>query len=479
MAIVETGYLETAYLSAFPYMSGQIENGLPTQVDMRIVDEDDDPHLLTQVDMRIVDETDDPHLFTQVDMALVGETKNLSNQVDMKRLTEVNLNTQVEMRVTDKLNALNMQVKIGKLAHFICDGYLQTFPYLTDPYLTTRMCAQLYTQVEMKILNEENLNTQVDQRIVDETDDPHLNTQVSMKVFDQSNVNTQVNMLKSTKLNTSVNMVIYNNTQFRLLCEFASRGTAALGGINWTSVQPIAAGDFSPNNLNTDIIEQRTQTDGVVALWQLRCNTGNPNTFADTFAILNHNFTKAATVEIAGSDDAGFGTIKFTYNMTTEEENMYFISPSLPNIPAQYYQFTIQDVGNPAGFLSIGTIVFGSATIMTPKEWFTNPVSYGKRHFKDTLETEGFTSVSNDRAIRRFLSLTFSQLERTGGNFGALQDYICTAKTDLKCLIIPRPTVPSALAVFAKLSQLPEELHNAIDDDNWRIDMTFDWDESL
>ena len=479
MAIVETGYLQTPYLSALPYLSGQIQNGVPTQVDMSVISEADDPHLLTQVNMKIADATDDPHLLTQVLMDLSGQKQAINTQVDMVKLTEINLNTQVYMRVTDQLNALNMQVKIGKLAHFICGGYLDVFPYLTEPYLTERLCAQLNTQVDMKLITQTDLNTQVDMRIVDEDDDPTLGIQVDMQVLEETNLNTQVNMLKSSKLNTQVTMTIYNNTQLRLLCEFPSRGTVALGGANWVSVQPIAAGDFSPNNLNTDIVEQRTQTDTATALWQLRCNTGNLNTFADTFAILNHNFSRAASVEIAGSDDASFGTIKFTLNMVTELENMYFVSPTLPNIPAQYYQFTIQDVGNPDGNLKVGTIIFGSGVIMTLKEQFINPVTFGRRHFKDTLETEGFTSQSNDRAIRRFLNLTYSQLIREGGNFRALQSYMSTAKTDLKCLIIPRPTIPSALAVFAKMSQLPEELHNAIDDNNWRVDMTFDWDESL
>jgi len=582
--ITETGYLETAYLSAFPYLTGQIENqfsmqvemkvmnsnAIRSQVEMRIVDEDDDYHLGTQVEMRIVDENDDPHvgtqvemkvfdskaigsqvdmflnvfesLFTQVDMRIVDENddRHLGSQVEMKildsqsiqmqvemvRMVRDALGSQVDMRIVDHLNALPMQVKIGFLAHYICGGYLDEIPYLTSPYLAARFCAhnftqvdmniggakEIGTQVEMRIIDEnddphvgtqvemrikdhlKNVMTQVemrlfdsktvmmqvDQRIVDETDDPHVGTQVEMRIKDHlKNVMTQVNMLKSEKLFTQVTMVIYNRTQLRILCTFISRGIEALAGNNWVSIQAIAPGDYSPNNLNTDIIEQRTQTDGITALWQLRCNTGNPNSFVDTIGILNHNFSQGATVEVSGSDDPAFGTIKFTFPMTVEPVDMYYVSPTLPNIPAQYYQFTIQDAGNSAGFLSIGTIVFGSAIIMTKKEQFVNPVTYGLRHFKDTLETEGYTSVSNDRAIRKFLNLTYAQLIRTGGNFRALKSYILDAKTDHKCLVIPRPTIPSALAVFAKMSQLPEEIHNAIDDDNWRIDMTFDWDESL
>lgn len=558
--IVETGYLETPYLQDYPYLSGQIEYGLfsqvemkindqkaiKTQVEMRVYEEDpintqvemrvfEERNLNSQVEMRIVDEADDPHAFTQVEM-FIGTAKEINTQVEMKvyeetplnmqvamlKMADLALKTQVEMRVVDNLNALNMQVKRGFLAHYICGGYLAEVPYLTDPYLAYRFCASNFTQVEMKIneqktintqvemkindqknistqtemrvFYERNLNTQVDmkiyeqnnlltqvdRKIVDETDDPHVFTQVEMRIVDhESPVNMQVKMLRSQKLNTQVNMVIYNITQLRILFDFISRGTEDLGGINWVSVQAIAPGDYSPNNLNTDIIEQRTQTDGITALWQLRCDTGNFNSYVDTVAILNHNFSRGASVEVAASDDAFFSSIKFTFPMTVETTDMYYIAPTLPNVPARYYQFTIQDNGNADGFLSIGTIVFGSAIIMTRRETYVNPVSYGRRHYKDTLETEGFTSVSNDRALRKFLNLTFAQLRRNGGNFRNIREYMLRAKTDLKALVIPRPTVPSALAVFAKMSQLPEELHNAIDDDNWHIDMTFDWDESL
>jgi hypothetical protein len=607
--ISEQGYLEDTYLTPYSYLSGQIQNAIcaqvemkindqvdvntqvemrvfdesaintqtemrivdklepintqvdmrvfkeddvNTQVEMRIVDPTDDPILNTQVEMqvkpeipvntqvemRIVDEDDDFIANTQVDMQLKPE-QGLPSQVEMKRFIESDIFTQVDMRLfaTPSISsqiemkiididagALPMQVKIGQLAHYICGGYL-TQPYLEEPYLAYRMCAHLgtqvdmrnfvlppintqvdrrivdptddpivftqvemrikergfptFTQVDMRRFTDTAFNTQVDRRIVDVTDDPHVLTQVEMRIQERPfPFNMQVNMLKSEKLNAQVTMVIYNITQLRLLCNFISRGTEALGGNNWVSVQAVSPGDYSPNNLNTDIVEQRTQTPSV-NLWQLRCNTGNPNSFVDTIGILNHNFSRGATVEVAGSDDPAFGTIKFSYPMTVEDVNMYYIAPTLPNIPAQYYQFTISDPGNSEGILKIGTIVFGSGIIMTRKEQFLNPVTYGFRHYKDTLETEGFTSVSNDRALRKFLNLTYAQLVREGGNFRALRQYILDAKTDLKCLIIPRPTVPSALAVFAKMSQLPEEQHNAIDDNNWRIDMTFDWDESL
>lgn len=476
MATIETGYMEDAYLSELAYMAGRIEDCLGTQVEMRLEGEADDPHLLTQVDLLTGSDKD---LLTQTEFIIVGKPALLT-QAELKTSISSPLNTQVEGKIVAFENFFGVEVKFGKTRMRICGGYLDDLPYMESPYLSARYCGDMFTQVELKRFEKNFLGTQIEARIVSEQDDPHLGTQVEGKIFKTNPINMQVLFTTAKKLNTQVNLFIYNNTQLRFLCAFMSRGTVALGGTNWTSEQTIAAGDFSPNNLNTDIIEQRTQTSGVPPLWELRCDTGDDSNFPDTVAVLNHNFTLSARVEWQGSDDPAFGTIKFTVVMLTELENMYYVAPTLPTIPARYYRFTIQDSTNPdPDGLKIGTIVFGKATIMTRKETYVNPVSFGRRHFKNSLETEGFTSVSNDRATRRFLNLTFSQLLRTGGNFQSLQNYITTAKTDLKCLIIPRPTVPSALAVFAKMSQIPEELHNAIDDDNWRIDMTFDWDESL
>ena len=432
MAVVETGYLEKAYLT-FPYLSGQIEDSLGMQADM---------------------------------VAL--QTPATGMQVDIQSLPGS--------------TATGMEVIFGKLKHIIHPKYLVVEdPYLTTSYLNDRFCALQGMQVEGLIqaaLN--NTGMQIEATIVDPTDDKFQGMQVELKIVDDLKViGMQVEMLKTNITGFQVTQSIYNAENLRLMCNFASRGRPSQNGLTWTSVQPIKAGDFSPNNLNTDIFEERTQTDDINALWELRCNTGAVNTFVDTIAILEHNFSAGATVVFQASDDVNFGTVKFTENLVVEADNMYFIAPTLPTIPAQFFRFIIQDSANAEAFLRIGIIVFGSSQILTLKERFTNPVKFGKTHFKDTIETEGFTSVSNDRATRKFLGLNFRELDFNGGNFDLIQDYLDTAKTDLKCLIIPRPSRASSLAVFAKLVKLPDEQHNAIDDDNHFIELDLDWDESL
>lgn len=429
MAILdERGYLETPYLSS-PYLAGFIDDGTGLQVDFEI---GANPELPMQVDAQILDES-----------------------------------------------ALGMEIKAGDLEHIICGGYLLD-PYLTTPYLVDQRCALQGVQVEGFIDSPDDDRFQGMQTALTIAETEPLGTQTEMKIFDDEHLGMQVQRVRGEFLGAQINLSIYNNTQLRILCSFASRGTPALGGNNWTSPQGTDTGDFDLSNLNTDVLEQRTQsTAAATALWELRCDTGNANTFVDTVAILEHNFTASARVEVQGSDDVNFGSVKFSFVMVTELENMYYIAPSLPETPARYYRFLIEDPTNPDK-LQIGTILFGSALIFSLAECFVEPVRFGFRHFKDSLATEGFTNVSNDRATRKFLGLDFEELDAVNeGNFDLIRDYISDAKTDLKCLIIPRPLRPSSLAVFAKLVELPEENHRSPTDGSDLVQLSLSWDESL
>ena len=476
--IFELGYLDTAYLSYPAYLAGVIGEGTGSQVSMFIDDEADDPETGLQIDM------------------ITSEFAPIGDQINMKVFTDKNTGVQTLMFIDDEADdeetglqvqmqiapeiSQGMEILAGTLTHIVCGGYL-TNSYLIDAYLAYRFCALQGMQIEQFIVSEaddEFTGVQIDQKIIS---DKSLGAQVLMRVYDEKEIGMQVNRLKALKVGTQLTMVIYNISQLRILCAFDSRGTAALGGNNWTSPQGTDTGDFGLSNLNTDVLEQRTQSPvGVTALWELRCNTGNPNTFVDTIAILEHNFTKSASVTVQGSDDPAFGSIKFSFVMVTELSRMFYIAPTLPNIPAQYYRFLIEDFTNPDGQLKIGTIVFGSSQIFTLRENFSNPVGFGKKHFKDSLNTEGFTNVSNDRATRKFLQLKFEELDVSKGNYQLIQNYLTDAKTDLKCLVIPTPERPSILAVFAKLVQLPDESHNATDViTNHFVELSLDWDESL
>lgn len=410
------------------------------------------PHVGSQIHKKIYFQ--DP-MSTQVELR-THNVEEVSVQIDLEKRTDIKVSSQVE-KVIDyaKINAV---------------------------------------QIESKIYHDKSLGTQIRRHIISSYDDLYLPVQVDLKINVfmlnlnqilkiinvQGHLGVQVLRIGELSNKVQITKALYNTTQLRILTDFASRGVPSQNGETWTSDVPlgIAEGDYDPNNLNTDILEQITKTAQGIRTFSILCDTGKLNTYVDTIAILNHNFTKGCTLEIYGYTSDPSGAADITIVPTVELENTYWISPEIPRIPYRYWRIVVNDYGNPYA-LYMGVVVIGSSRIVSLAECFDNPVTFGFRHFKDTIETEGFSPVSNDRAIRKNLSLSFSMLKYNGGNYKWLRDYFITNKTDLKALVIPRPTNPSSLAVFSKLSSLPSESHTAITDDEHYVTFTLDYDESL
>lgn len=316
----------------------------------------------------------------------------------------------------------------GPISHQICDGYLVD-DYLTMPYLAAKICAHMRTEFKR---------------------------------------------ITARLLNSQILHAIYNTKLLRILCDFPSRGTS---GTNWSVVAGgTEAGDFSVNNLNTDIVEQVYRSTSKTVT--IQCDTEVPQgIFNDTVAILGHNFTTSASVVMQGSNDMTFGSVGLSETLDVELNNLYWISEFLPAASYRYWRFIISDVTN-SNNLQIGTIVFGPSIIFNG-ECFVDNVVRRKTHFADRVRTEGFTSVSNDRALKRAVSLSFRNLDFNRDNYDSLSRVIDSARTSLKCLWIPTPEYISRFAVFGKLSEIPVENHRALGKNADYIDLDITVDEAL
>lgn len=287
---------------------------------------------------------------------------------------------------------------------------------------------------------------------------------------------------------------LYNTTQLRVLCEFPSRGDDdAVGlnawgrtsgtGNNWIANSQ-AAGDFEDFRLNTDIVEEVWRSAGAVTGVTLDCDAEvSQGIFLDTLAILNHNFSSSAIVTLIGSNSSVFAPIGSTTVLATRLDNIYHVQEDLPLVSFRYWRIQINDPTNTAGYLEVGTIVFGAAQIFQG-ECMIDRILKRTRHFADSVRTEGFTSVKNDRSVKNAVTLTFEKLEFNKGNFQTLDNVIQTARTSQKCLWIPTPspTDPSfneRFAVFAKLSEMPQQSHQVMGvNEGDYIDLTLELDES-
>lgn len=276
----------------------------------------------------------------------------------------------------------------------------------------------------------------------------------------------------------------YNTTQLRVMCEFPSRGTAALGGTNWTanSTATSTTDEFTINNLNTDIVEQiwrsATGTDSGLIL---DCDTGvTQGILLDTFAALGTNLTTAATVQLIGSDNSSHAPAGMTVQLTVEKNgDIFYISPNLPTTAYRYWRILIDDAANPDTYVEIGTVVFGPSVIFQPSGCFVDQVIKTPKNFVDEVFTEGFTNVKNDRGIKNAIKLEFRNIEWNTADFQNMKDIFEDARTILKCLWIPTPEFPSRFAVFGKLKRIPQERHNVKGSLHDFVNFTVEVDESL
>lgn len=403
-----------------------------------------------QVNRQIVDHLSSLH--SQVDRAIAASLATGMQVADAVQ-ESFPVHSQVNRTISNGSHATGMQILVNTFLHELCEEYLIK-PYLATPYLANDICAHGRLQVSRVIANHLSpFHMQVSRAIAS-------TKLVHMQAHRQINLSrpfgSQVARVFAAYIHSQVTMVLYNTTNLRILKDFPSRGN----GTNWTA-SSTATGDFSPNNLNTDIVEQVWRSDSGMgtSFVLLECDTGlTQGVFIDTLAILNHNFTKSAVIVLQGSNDPLFGVVNLEITLDVTLQNMYYIAPLLPNAGYRYYRFVMEDPTNTAGFLQVGTIVFGASIIFVGDD-IALPITFGRRHFKDTIVTEGFTSVSNDRALKNYVKLHFRDMDFHKGNYTNLTNLFQTARTSLKCLWIPTPRYPSRFAVFGKLAQIPEESH--------------------
>lgn len=360
-----------------------------------------------------------------------------------------------------KNNAL--EFRESNILHLWQGSYLLYAGYLTDPYLASKMHALIGLQYESAVKDiHKPIGVQFEGNIINRLKTFGVQIEYVINALDALGVEFDSVTVKPMGLQTRY--VIYNSYNLRILCEFSSRG--ATDGLNWTA-SSTAAGDFSANNLNTDIVEQiwRSVT-GVKTGITLDCDTEVTQVFVDTFAMLNHNLTTSANVTLTGSNNPSHSPAGIIHTIQVTEDNAYWISEDLPLNGYRYWRLSIDDNTNPENFISIGTILFGDSEIFSG-ECFVDELDFKYNDFSDKVFTQGHTNVSNSLALKRYLKLEFRMLRSLGGNFNLLRTMFKRFRTTHKCLWIPTPspfdqTITDRYAVYGKLVDIPNEGHKSL-----------------
>ena len=476
--IVELNYLETPYLEE-SYLGVFVTQSISEQIEFKIVAT---KSIKEQVDRNT---SGVYNAREQIDRLVTGFLSSQKEQVDFEILDFKNIleqanritseadqtKEQIDRRVTGFFDSYKEEIKRGKFVHAQCGAYLD-YGYLTEPYLGPKFCVYIPEQINLKTTQEKEINEQVERKI---SVVKRIKEQISRRIDTIKSIREQIARVRATSIMEQITIALYNDTNLRVLCDFPSRGT---NGLNWTA-SSTAAGDFSVNNLNTDIVEQIWKSNGVVSGLILTCDTGVvQGIFMDTMAILSHNLTTSASMIAQGSNDPGFSSVGFSHSFAVKLLNNYYIAPTLPTESYRYWRFLISDPTNTTGSISIGTIVFGSSVIMQ-QTCITQTVSKSTKHFSDKVATEGFTNVSNDRSLKYAVGMEMRNLKYNVGDYNRLRGVFDTARTSLKCLWIPTPKFPDRFATFAKLTSIPVEQHNVISEDADYVSFSIEVDESL
>ncbi len=479
------GYLDRPYLDD-NYLDGVATYSIPTQVDMKILDF---PHIdFAQVDREILDYPhhvrsdaellvdDFPDSIHSQSILTVDADDVVHAQVDRRIDSRHHVKAQVNLKILDFTHIKHGEVRFGTVLIENCGdaGYLD-LPYLDGPYLAPNICAHIRTQVDRKTKKIHSVHSQVNREIVDHLHVDHAQTKRRIDTI--HTVHGQIDRIHASTVHGQIRFLLYNTYNLRILKDFPSRG---ISGTNWTANSTMA-GDFSVLNVNTDIVEQVWRSDvGVKTGLQLSCDTEiTQGVFLDTLALLNHNMTTSASVVLQGSNDGGFSIIGFTETLeVADEPNLYYIAPTLPTDSFRYWRLLISDGTNTADYIQIGTIVFGAAIIFQG-ETMVDSVRRKTVHFSDKIKTEGFTAISNDRALKFAVGLEFRNLKYNKDNYNSIRSVFLMARTSLKCLWIPTPDMANRFAVFGKLTQIPDEIHNVKGVDLDFVDFTVEVDESL
>ena len=482
MNVQTYGYLELPYLSE-SYLSFFETNGHPTQSALTVLSSNT---ARTQSQLRIASGLKSTR--SQIAIAINAVQSPTRTQTNLRITDAENVRTQIELRIASGLNSTRSQTNL-QIAANLRAVRTQTNLRIADNIVAVR------TQISRLLSHPLDVLTQASKRIntglkntrtnVTRTNISHANCygylvdpyldEVYLGNRVCASLWTQVQRIQAMIIHTQVVRALYNVTRLRILPTFPSRGTS---GVNWTQIiGSTTGGDFGLENLNTDIVEQVWRSTSTSAT--IQCDSEiSQGVFLDTLAMLGHNFTTSATVELQGSNSPIFATTPYSQNLFTELNDMYWIEPMLPTTSYRYWRFVINDPTNSDGYLQIGTIIFGSAIIFNG-ECIVDQVQKRKIHFSDKVKTEGFTNVSNDRALKKAVSFSFKYLNYNLENYSNLSDVVDLVRTSLKALWIPDPRFTSRFAVFGKLSELPVENHLVLGADNDYIDMDITVDESL
>lgn len=248
-----------------------------------------------------------------------------------------------------------------------------------------------------------------------------------------------------------------NTVGIKFLYEFSVGAyNTTFPGLNIISVSSTAPGDHDKVNLTTTPLRETWRSNTILTTQEIIIEANDEDTVVDVFAILNHNLTSIAVVQLQASNDVGFLVPAFTISMPYNKQHLVLTQDL--GVGYRYYKIKITDPTNPCGFIEIGKIVAGRSFTFTKNEDITDRISVGNDDLAYKMKSEGFFRASNERVKVRKLQVQFSGLETRVGfddnyqGFLTMVDYIGET---LPFLTITDPGEPYFQLIWGQIDSMP------------------------
>ena len=301
-------------------------------------------------------------------------------------------------------------------------------------------------------------------------------------------------------------MEIYNTTHLRMLWEFALDGLKLQ---NIPLFTPASSGDFGVLNIKNDILEALYRVPQKEFYILFDCGAvpegSNQRTKAisiDTFAMLNTNLTLDAQITLRGWGDAQ-ASIPSINNMRNQatiifnttkrqlcgnddyQRDLIYLEPneSMAIRKFRYFLLDVNDSTNQSNFLEVGRVLGGQSSILIDdvtdgSNTFTDTIDFEERSYTDKLDLNGFSSIANERALKRSLGVEFKNMSIFSQNYLILRKYWRYCRDTKKALVIPILDNPTGYHLFAKLDSLPKQKIKYVEKNHVYTDFNLTWDEA-
>lgn len=242
-------------------------------------------------------------------------------------------------------------------------------------------------------------------------------------------------------------------------------------GSNIISVTSEADGDHSGINLTTSPLRETWRSDSNIAIFQdIIIAADDLSDAPDTFAVLNHNLTNLAVVQLQASMTTSFAAPAFTINLVWNKKHIVLLQDV--GLAYNYYRFRFLDPTNPCGYIEVGKIVAGKSFTITNNEDITDDISSATDDLAYRMKTEGFFRAFNERVKVDKVAIKFSKLVTTppdDDNYQGLMDMFDNVGETYPFLTILDPDDQNFHLIWGHIEALPTRTYGI----NRYVDMNF------